>query len=435
MIAARVIEAHPAVGPQVAVSRPSAGLPVPVMLFLLCLLVPLSLQIGAVRLSPYRLLLILTILPCIAAWAGGRCGPKLLADWCILGICAWSVLSFAAHHGPVSAIEAGGINFIETAGPWFLARRYIRTPEAFFGMARLLFLAVLCLAPFAIAEALTGRNIISKVLGLPQWNIGQRLGLYRVRGPFDHPILFGVFCGATLGLTYFVLGYGRSAFGRFRRAGFVLFTAAFSLSSGPFTAITSQACLIFWDRLLNKFQARWHALGGLAVVAYVLIDMLSTRTPIKVFIHYFSFSSHTAYNRILIWEFGTINIWNSPVFGIGMNEWERPGWMSDSVDMFWILPGMRHGVVVWALYFVLFFSVFIAVARRRGLDPRASAYRTGYLVSMTGLFIAGWAVHFWNASFVYFIFLLASGVWFLDCRPAQKVLPLRGEKSTRRTLL
>ena len=33
---------------------------------------------------------------------------------------------------------------------------------------------------------------------------------------------------------------------------------------------------------------------------------------------------------------------------------------------------------------------------------------------MFGLFMAGWTVHYWDAIFVFFIFLLASGIWILD---------------------
>lgn len=410
-------------------------LPSSAKLFLISLIVPLSLHAGALRLSPYRLVLMAMLIPCLLSWASGRSGSKLIADWCVLGICAWSSLSLGVHHGVLAAIEGGGVGFIETAGAWFLARATIRTPEAFFAMARLLFIIVLVMLPFALIETATGRNVISELLGKPRWNIGQRLGLYRVRGPFDHPILYGVFCGAILGLTYFVLGHGKGAGRRLGRTVLVLFAAGFSLSSGPLTAITSQIGLIAWDKAFQRLRFRWHMLAIAAIVAYAAIDLLSSRSPIKVFLHYFSFSSHTAYNRLLIWEFGKQNILANPLFGIGLNDWARPSWMSDSVDMFWILPAMQNGVVVWIFYFTLFFSVVIAVGRRPALDRRASAYRTGFLVTMTGLFIAGWAVHFWNATFVFFIFLLGSGAWIIDARPPLKVLPPPSDKQTSRTLL
>ena len=88
--------------------------------------------------------------------------------------------------------------------------------------------------------------------------------------------------------------------------------------------------------------------------------------------------------------------------------------MSASADMFWIVPALRHGVVVWIAYLTLFFSAFITVVYRQGLSDRMQWCRMGYLCTMSGLFIVGWTVHFWDALFVFFMFSLASGVWILD---------------------
>jgi len=33
-----------------------------------------------------------------------------------------------------------------------------------------------------------------------------------------------------------------------------------------------------------------------------------------------------------------------PVFGIGYGDWARPNWIPASVDNFWLLTAMRHGV-------------------------------------------------------------------------------------------
>lgn len=61
-----------------------------------------------------------------------------------------------------------------------------------------------------------------------------------------------------------------------------------------------------------------------------------------------------------------------------------------------------------------FFATVLPVALKRVDDERVSTYRTAYVISMTGLFLAGWTVYFWNATFVLVIFLLGSGVWIRD---------------------
>jgi len=84
------------------------------------------------------------------------------------------------------------------------------------------------------------------------------------------------------------------------------------------------------------------------------------------------------------------------------------------MDMFWIVPAVRHGIPVWIAYLAAFFSACLGVIYRKGLSERVRWYRVGYICSMAGLFAVGWTVHFWGALLVFFLFLLGSGVWMLD---------------------
>ena len=50
---------------------------------------------------------------------------------------------------------------------------------------------------------------------------------------------------------------------------------------------------------------------------------------------------------------------------------------------------------------------------------------------MTAFFLVGWTVHFWDAAYVLFLFLMGSGVWMLDVetkeRAALRPKGIRGE--------
>lgn len=37
---------------------------------------------------------------------------------------------------------------------------------------------------------------------------------------------------------------------------------------------------------------------------------------------------------------------------------------------------------------------------------------------MMGMFLAGWTVHYWNATYVLMMFLMGAGAWFADATPA-----------------
>lgn len=397
------------------------GLSIWVWVFFIGLVIPLFVYVGPMRLSVYRMALLVAFFPVLFYWLSGRVGRIRLPDICVVVICLWSSLSMVIMDGGLGAtIEPIGILWAETLGAYLLGRCYIRTPEAFFTITRLMFRFGLVLVPFALYELKTGRSPIVDLFGMigstyfQNTNPG-RMGFERVQGPFTHPIHFGVFFGGLIGMFYYVLGYGKLWINRVGRAGLGFFLCFCSLSSGPLAAASAQTIFLVWDGLMKSVRSRWYIFAGLALAAFIVVDLISNRTPFHVFISYFAFSSHTAYNRIAIWIHGSASIWANPLFGIGMTGvWVRPSYMSDSIDMFWIVPAIRHGIVVWVAYLALFFSTFLSVTYRQGLGDRVQWYRTGYLCSMTGLFIVGWTVHFWEALFVFFMFLLGGGLWMLD---------------------
>lgn len=395
------------------------ALPKTVVILITSLIIPLTFYAGPIRLSAYRIILIILIFPATYRLASGRAGRIRMADISIFLICIWSAISFLFIYGPENSIEKIGIMAVETFGSYVVARSYIRSPEQFHSLVKLLFTILVIVAPFALYETLTSTNIIldtfSKIgTTYPDVYKDARWGLDRVQGPFEHPILFGVFMGSILGLSFFVLGYGGTLLKKTFLTAFVALVASMSLSSGPLTSQTGQILFMSWETVLKRIRSRWYIFAALSVAAYAVVDILSNRSPFAVFISYFAFNSHTAYNRILIWQYGTESIWNHPVFGIGFEEWERAWFMSTSADMFWIVPAMQHGVVVWVLYLGTFIGTFLSIARKSNISERVSQYRLGYLSALFGFFIAGWATHYWNATFVLLMFMLGSGLWILD---------------------
>jgi hypothetical protein len=221
-----------------------------VWLFIIGLIIPLFVYVGPLRLSVYRMALLVAFLPTVFFWLSGRAGPIRWPDIFVLIICLWSAISMMVMDGGLGAtIEPIGIFWVETLGAYLLGRCYIRTPEAFFAITRLLFWIALLLLPFAIYELYAGPSPIVDLFGkigptyLQNPNPG-RLGLERVQGPFTHPIHFGVFFGALTGMFYYILGYGKSKLSRIRNAFFAVFLCFCSLSSGPLLAAMSQVIVL-----------------------------------------------------------------------------------------------------------------------------------------------------------------------------------------------
>ncbi|MFK7764542.1 MAG: hypothetical protein AB8B62_14880 [Roseobacter sp.] len=401
------------------------GVPIAVALFFLAIMLPtaVSLNLGGLRLSAYRVVLLCMLLPMLFHLITGRYGRAHLFDGLMMLHCAWVLLALIKWGGLSQGVESGGIYIVECAGAYLLGRLYIRSYEGFAAMAKVYVGLVLATLVFTIPEALTGIHIlhdgISGALGGPSAPyIEPRMGLERTFGPFDHPILYGVFCASSFSLAYFVLAERTlKNFGGMSKVAGVVLATFMSASGGPYVVLMMQGFVAAWERILGKIRGRWAALFTLFGIAYVAIDVLSTKTPFHVFVNYFTFSKQSAYNRILIFEFGTAEAARHPIFGIGLGDWERPPWMSDSMDNFWLATAVRYGLPALILLVGLLLGLIWAVGQRQNLPPAWQRARHAWAFTLFGITVAAATVHLWNALFVLFFFLIGAGAWLLDATP------------------
>ncbi|MBM2575147.1 O-antigen ligase family protein [Jannaschia sp. Os4] len=383
-------------------------------------LLPLTVSLGGLSLTGVRILLLAVTLPLFVQLVTGRYGRLIATDWLLLAHVAVMGVTLMFTSPELAVTQAGSLG-IEIYGSYLLGRAWVRTPDEFARLARWVVALVLLALPFAVVETMTGRPLLLEILrAVPGTSTnetvdaGQRIGLNRVQLTFPHPIHFGVFCATSFPLAMVAM---RARMRRIRRlaiGALCAATALLSLSSGGLLAIAFQIALIGWATLTRAVPARWRVLVGLAVIAYVAVDLASNRSPIQVFMTYATFSPHTAYWRALIFEHGLQNVWNSPWVGIGFNDWERPGWMhTDSVDNYWLLLAMRHGVFGF-LTMAAAWILLIARAAGRPLPAGGEVrmQRLGYVFVMLGLIFSFATVHAWNSIHAFAFLLLGAGAWF-----------------------
>lgn len=383
------------------------------------MLIPVVFSLGSLRMSGYRVILLLAFLPAIGAFLQGRAGRVNATDIFVILLCLWTSVSYFALHGVALTLETVGIFWIETLGAYFLGRCYVRTPEAFRTVAKVLFIMALIMAPFALVETLTGRNIALQMfdaLGTVFRDVfkERRWGLDRVQGPFEHPILLGVFFGSFVGTVYFVLGYDCGRLRRWFQTGLISAVGISAFSSGPLAGLVAEYFFMIWAKLFARIKWRWYAFLFCGLMAYMAVDLISTRNPFAVFVSYLAFNAHTAYNRILIFEWATLNIFENPILGLGFTEWKRAYFMSPSLDMYWLIPGVSNGIPALLMSFLSFGWAFGAVAFKKFKTERLQWYQLGYTCSMFGFFLSGWTVDLWNATYVLLFFFIGSGLWLLD---------------------
>ncbi len=284
---------------------PTGRLAKPVIWYLVVVMLPVWLHLGPLYVNFVRLLLLGLMIPLISRLFSGRCGRIIATDYLFFGYVIWNAVSLAMNN-PDKVVQNVGSTGAEFLGGYLLARVYIRTPADFIALVRVFTLIILATLPFALLEARTNRPILIDLIAkLPMINseavidYPKRMGLFRTQVVFAHPILYGLFC--SLGFSFCLIALRDTwSFGRrlTATAGITLCTFL-SISSGALLAVILQVFLISWAFIFRGTRARWWLLLGMAVLGYVLIDLASNRTPIKVFMTYATFSAQTAYVRAI----------------------------------------------------------------------------------------------------------------------------------------
>ena len=404
-------------------ARPAArvALAIPAVLLVISFVMPpeTSVAIGSLRLSPYRVILLIMVVPSLLHLLSGKAGPMNAVDFAILAHSIWCVIALGAYGGAGQAIESGGIYFVECFGAYAMGRRYIRNSADFQALSLLIALVVCGQLSVALPESITHQHFVRDtfraILGGPGLVfIEPRMGLARAYGSFEHPILFGVFCSMAFATAWYATKPNLSPLRGWAVIIAVILASFVSLSAGAWTMLGMQIALIAWDRITKGMPGRWGILGVAIILMLVVISMLSNRSPVKVFISYASFSARSSYNRILIWEYGTAEVARHPLFGIGLGEWVRAPWMSSSMDNFWLVIAVRYGLP--ALIFMAFAILFVVLkaSARKDITAEWARCRMGWIVTVAGAAIAACTVHLWNNTFGFFMFFVGAGVWLLD---------------------
>ena len=83
--------------------------------------------------------------------------------------------------------------------------------------------------------------------------------------------------------------------------------------------------------------------------------------------------------------------------------------------MFWLFNAIKFGQpAAFAIGLATFYLFFKTSTLKLDDDPASSSFRFGYCLSLIGFFLAGWTVHYWNATYVYFMFILGCGGWLCE---------------------
>lgn len=378
------------------------------------MLLPFRFSIAGAELFPVRVLVLVLFVPMLIKLLSGAAGRIRGVDIAMAAYGLWACLGLIVNDGLARA-PLGIITFVDLFGGWLVGRTLIRSAADFRIFVRAMIWACVVMFPVALLEFLTNFNLLQEIFRpifdtfRKGWTSYGRLGFERVMAGFAHPILYGVFCSIAVATSYYVYRHLKTK--AVLLAGFLVFMTFMSLSAGPFLAAILQVGLITWGRITRN---AWKPLAWMVVVSYVVVDLLSNRTPITIAINYVTFNAATAWYRVAQWKYGIQEVWANPLFGIGLGDWSRPHWLGSSVDNFWLLTTMRGGIPVFLLLVGGLALLIFRLVRLRNLSNEADAIRTGYLITVCGVALSLATVHVWGALGIFIMMFFGSGAWLLD---------------------
>jgi O-antigen ligase/polysaccharide polymerase Wzy-like membrane protein len=395
---------------------------VAIYLFLVLLSEQFVWHIEGLALSPVRIFLVLLFVPTLVALFGQRDLRIQAFDVLVLFSVLWIIAAIIANNGLERGIKFGGSLALEALGGYIVGRAYVRTPQDVVVMVRWYVLLVAATIPFALSEAVTGARVFG-MLPAPAEPF-MRFGLHRAAVTFSHAILYGVFCAVSFGLAWFVFSKAST---RYFALGIILFATFLSLSSASLLACFLAAVFIVWERVTRWMPARV-AITVLGIVAmFGVIELASNRTAMAVLLQFVSLDYWTAYFRLLIWEYATANIANSPWVGIGLNPWVRPSWMPPSIDSFWLVYAVLAGLPMVTMLACGMLLLLWRVSKRAApVAPQQwQRVRLGWTVALLAISQQAFTVHYWGAMNSFFFFLVGMGAWMTDAGMGARVASSR----------
>ena len=404
-----------------------------VILYVVAVALPVRYSIGSVQMTGLRTFLALVFIPVLISYCRNRPPKGLSTDLLFMLFACWSMVAFA-QTSPAHAFENSGALMLELIGGFLIARRFVRTADELRATIKVIFIVVLLSLPLAIAESITGFPplimLVDAIPGLTSVDpisIEPRLGLERAQVLFAHPIHYGLFASTLTALAFVGMAGSWSLWTRTLGLGISIFASFLALSSGAFLSVLLQVYLIVWALVFPRWRKRWLLLAALCVVTYITVDLISNRTPMRVFFSYATFSAHNAYWRGIIFEWGVLNVLQNPLFGIGLNDWIRPDFMrSDSMDNFWLVLAVRYGLPGFVLFASAYIFGVVRVAHV-ALPPELHAIRRAWVICFVGLTFTLCTVHIWTSIYSFVFFMFGAGLWMLNpTTTSQKARPKRG---------
>ena len=378
-------------------------------------------------LPPYRIFLIIAALYVLRSAAMGRMRPAW-PDFFIGLTVAWIWLAMSLTSDMEEALTASIAHTTDLGLAYFFARMAFRDLRDLRMFLVLILPGVLLIGILVALESVTFTHIIqdtaSKLTGKSfYYRSDPRMGLMRAQGPFAHPISAGVFLGSFLPL-YWLAGFR----GWMKVAGTVAALGSFfTVSSAASLSLAASIALLVYNWLTAKIANLTWRMFIIFASLFVFVAELGTGAgAFGLLMRFASFNAVSGYARVHIWNFGSKSVAKYPWFGIGYGEWERPVWLSDSVDNYWLLTAMRFGLLPSVCIGLATFLAVVLLMKKSTSSTGSDQQAERGVVMALAIFALGLvSVSVWLSVQVWYFVLLGITVSLAVGQRQPRVYPVR----------
>jgi hypothetical protein len=390
----------------------------PVVLLWYTLLLPpqVAFDVGGISLYFYRIAILLAIPTVFSARIKLAAADALIATSAIV-----TVISVCWNQGFAFGMAHGAPIAVDLMGSYFIARASIRNVDDLRKVLLYLAPGLFLAGVTVMVESITHHFIIKPladayfgqraVLGTRLEEYQPRLGLTRGLGPFAHQILAGLCLSLALPLYWAAREEKKN--GTLRLLGILAgLMAVFSVSSTAFISLAVSAALLIYDTLARHTRAiRWNVLISLIAAGLFVIQIGFPGGILKFGIR-FAMEGGSGWYRYAEWQYGLISIAQHPLLGIGLADYERPGWMiTPSVDSEWLLLAIDFGYIACLSKFFMVMLVVTKAGQASQLMPVADGRllrAVGFALANLGL--AGFMVAIFGAAQNWFPILMGAAI-------------------------
>ena len=390
--------------------------------FVISIFIPVEFHylVGSLRLELYRVVLALALIYSIIN-INEILKKADLIDVLLFFFAILASASLIYNHGLKDGIESAGILIIEVLGAFYLARLFITTPKAYYKINMWFVTILSLLVIFSLYEAFAKHRILHEIAKnitghdaldyrlYTHYYI--RMGIMRTTNLFAHPILYG-----TIGAIFFpfivLLVAFRFKISNLLKAIAILVGMVSTLSSAPLLSVAFQGMTAVLTRFWAGGKRFWFGFGFIALSGMILISAVSNRGFFAILVSHLTFNPVTGYYRMLQWQYTMDDIADHPLFGIGLHDWTRPDWMNNSIDSFWLLMTLQHGLVAsFILFFVCLYAVFHMLNKLHKFHSATRWMVKSWILAFMSLILIGFTVDYFGKIQPLFFFMLGSIGW------------------------